>query len=57
MPTPSLPPSRLPGKIENRSCTGNTVQANQLFQNIQEVLIDHNGETTGFASPITASGF
>lgn len=45
MPTPSFPLSRLPGKIENRSCPDNIVQANQLFQESQEVLIDHNGET------------
>lgn len=45
MPTSSLPPSRLPGKTENHSCPGNIVRANQLFQNTQEVLIDHKGET------------
>lgn len=41
MLTPSFSPSRLPGKIES----SNIVQANQLFQGTQEVLIDHNGET------------
>lgn len=45
MPTPSFTHSRLPDKIENRSCPGNIVQANQLFQESQEVLIDHNEET------------
>lgn len=45
MPTVSLAPSRLPGKIENRSCPGTIVQANQLFRENQEVLIDHKGET------------
>lgn len=44
MPTASLTPSRLPGKIENHSCPGNIVRSNQLFQNTQEVLLDHNGE-------------
>jgi hypothetical protein len=55
MPTPSLSSPWLPGNIENRVCTGNTMQANQLFQDVQEVLIDHNGETTGVASLKTAS--
>ncbi len=45
MPTPAPASSPLPATNENYSSPAGIVQASRLFQNSQEILIGHNGET------------